>query len=53
MEADDASADVVGVYGDWCCVCPLALVGLGPWCLLADVECMPGGVWLREWSDLG
>jgi hypothetical protein len=28
MEADDVSVDVVGVYGDWCCVRSLALVGL-------------------------
>ena len=28
MGVDDASADVVGVYGDWCCVRSLALVGL-------------------------
>jgi hypothetical protein len=30
LGVDDASADAVGAYGDWCGVCSLALVGLGP-----------------------
>jgi hypothetical protein len=41
LGVDDASADAVGAYGDWCGVCSLALVGLGPWCLWLMLRYMP------------
>jgi hypothetical protein len=43
MGVDDVSVDVVGVYGGWCCVRSLALVGLGPGCLWLLLVGMPGG----------